>query len=508
MTRLDRPFAIAAALFLLLAAGARVAAAKTMIDYFQPIPPVHPLTSSTWGDPSVLPRDTSNGLETPDKTYFYWDGKLLKVDGKYHLHGSRWPKSLGFNMWSTSIVVHAVSDNPLGPYVDQGQIYDRNGGRGHNTSSLALPDGTFAVYTSDTTPGDFYTAPSIDGPWTFKGSIMINKGSYNIPAPTANITMMVRPDNTFLATERSGFIYVGNTNLLGPYTVPGPSVWPNTAGLNNANAEDPVLWYSGGYYHITVNWWDARVAHHLMSKDGVTNWKDMGVAYDPRASFIRYTDGTVNKWNNLERPGVLIENGHVTHFTFAATDINKSSITGSDNHCSKIIVVPFDGVAFDADNGGETAGTGGKGGAGGAGGSGGAGHGGAHAGGASGAAGAPTGVAGAGFGGSGGTSNPAGTGGAGATASGGSGAAGASGAAGGGTGAGGNTSASGGAAGSAHGGSGGQTGTVTPSGGDTGCACSMRPGRGSTSPGWLFFAAVAACGALCRARRRASPDLR
>jgi hypothetical protein len=106
----------------------------------------------------------------------------------------------------------------------------------------------------------------------------------------------------------------------------------------------------------------------------VTNWKDMGVAYDPRASFIRYTDGTVNKWNNLERPNVVIENGHVTHFTFAATDVDKSSITGTDNHGSKILVVPFDGVAFDTDNGCET-GTGGSGGAG-AGGAGGAGTGG------------------------------------------------------------------------------------------------------------------------------------
>jgi hypothetical protein len=96
------------------------------------------------------------------------------------------------------------------------------------------------------------------------------------------------------------------------------------------------------------------VAHHLMSKDGVTDWKDMGVAYDPRRNFVRYTDGTVNKWNNMERPGVVIENGHVTHFTFAVTDIDKSSVTGTDNHGSKIVVVPFDGKAFDADNGGET----------------------------------------------------------------------------------------------------------------------------------------------------------
>ena len=86
-----------------------------------------------------------------------------------------------------------------------------------------------------------------------------------------------------------------------------------------------------------------------MSKDRINNWKDMGVAYDPRADFIRYTDGTVNRWHNLERPDVVMENGHVVAFTFAATDSDKHNIRGTDNHGSKIIVVPFDSKAFDFD---------------------------------------------------------------------------------------------------------------------------------------------------------------
>jgi hypothetical protein len=341
-----------------------------MIDYFQPIPSNGSLTSNAWGDPGVSKRDTSNGLESTDNQYFYWDGKVIKgSDGKYHLHCSRWPKSGGFNQWASSIAVHAVSDALLGPYVDQGQIYDRNGGRGHNVSSLALPDGNFAVYTSDVSPGDFYTSSSLNGPWTFKGSIKLDTNGNDVTWPTANISVIVRPDKTFLATQRSGHIMVGGADLLGTYVVQGPSVYPMVQGLDNARAEDPVIWYSGGYYHITVNWWDSRKARHLMSKDGVHDWKDMGVAYDPTSNFIRYTDGTINHWYNLERPGVVMENGHVVAFTFAATDINKSSVTGSDNHGSKIIVVPFDGVAFDADFGDEPS-TGGSGGAGGVGGGG------------------------------------------------------------------------------------------------------------------------------------------
>jgi len=84
---------------------------------------------------------------------------------------------------------------------------------------------------------------------------------------------------------------------------------------------------------------------------------------------------TYTKWYKMERPSVVLQNGHVTHVTWAVADVDKdNSIPGGSNHGSKIIVVPFDGVAFDNDYGvAGTGGTAGSGGAGGSGGSGGAG---------------------------------------------------------------------------------------------------------------------------------------
>ena len=73
------------------------------------------------------------------------------------------------------------------------------------------------------------------------------------------------------------------------------------------------------------------------------------LGYDPTRDFVRYTDGTVNHWEKLERPGVLIENGHVTHVTLAVLDVPKEQEKGNDNHGSKIIVLPFDGAALDRD---------------------------------------------------------------------------------------------------------------------------------------------------------------
>jgi MYXO-CTERM domain-containing protein len=71
---------------------------------------------------------------------------------------------------------------------------------------------------------------------------------------------------------------------------------------------------------------------------------------------------TCTQWYKMERPSVLLEGGHVTHVTWAVADVDKDyQIPAGSNHGSKVIVVPFDGVAFDNDYGvgGGNAGAGG-----------------------------------------------------------------------------------------------------------------------------------------------------
>jgi hypothetical protein len=46
---------------------------------------------------------------------------------------------------------------------------------------------------------------------------------------------------------------------------------------------------------------------------------------------------------------VFLVNGHVAYFIFAVLDVPKDEERGNDTHGSKVIVVPFDGVAFDRD---------------------------------------------------------------------------------------------------------------------------------------------------------------
>ena len=120
-------------------------------------------------------------------------------------------------------------------------------------------------------------------------------------------------------------------------------------------AEDPVIWYSGGQYHVLYDYPDDRVGYHLTSVDGIHNWTDEDLAYDPRMASTLFSyvgSTTVNQWYKMERPSVLMENGHVTHVTFAVSDVDKNnSIPAGSNHGSKVIVIPFDGATFDADTG-------------------------------------------------------------------------------------------------------------------------------------------------------------
>lgn len=316
----------------------------TFIGYFLPTPSQGEMTRETWGATNVLPRDVRNGLEDTGNKYSYWDGQIIKAsDGKYHMFASRWNESAGHNGWFGSVAVHAVSASLTGPYVDQGLCWpNEQSGKGHNVTALTLPDGRYAVVISETRPCEVYVSKSLDGPWEHLGTITV-EGEPKWHA--SNVALMVRPDGNFEFVPRDGRIFFSDKGILGPYKPQGGSVYPR--GI--PNLEDPCIWYSGGLYHIVVNSWSTRTAYHLTSRDGLRNWVNRGLAYDPRAAIVRYPDGTVNYWNKAERPSVYLENGHVAAMTLAVIDVEKERDKGNDNHGSKVIVIPFDGAALDRD---------------------------------------------------------------------------------------------------------------------------------------------------------------
>jgi len=322
---------------------------KTFIDYFLPTPIIGALSKDAWGAAAVGPRDQQNGLEdTTMKQWCYWDGQIIKApDGKYHIFASRWDQALGHGGWKVSKAVHAVSDKIMGPYIDKGLCWPGDmDGKGHNVTALVMPDGRYAVVISDSRPGDVFVSKSLDGPWELLGRV---KGT---GLTAVNISIMVRPDGDYMIVPRSGKVFISKTGILGPYLAQSECVYlsvPELAQMRMGFLEDPVIWFSGGLYHIVVNEWHDRKAYHLTSVDGIKDWKCRGIAYDPTKDFVRYTDGTVNHWYSMERPGVVLENGHVTAVTLAVVDVHKGKEKSNDTHGSKIIVIPFDGAAMDRD---------------------------------------------------------------------------------------------------------------------------------------------------------------
>src|SRR6185312_15823545 len=429
---------------------APAAQAKPFEQYIQATPTVAPLTSATWGVAGVLPRDISNGIESakgagvhPD--YYYWDGQIIKaVDGKYHMFMSTFSGNTSFNPgWTSSDAFHAISQtNVLGPYVRQDYVYTNNGShKGHNVSAAQLSDGSYVVVVSEIVPFTIYKSSSLDGPWT---GCQPTSG-----IGASNISFVERHDGKFEIIERNGTIAI-STTLCGNYVKQTPTC---TYTQNNSDAqgnpvvgsvyakrtsipgvsnptflwqEDPHIWRSGGVYHVIYSGSGDRVGWHVYSPDGLTGWKDNGYAWSPRdyqKIFCYEGSTTCNAWYKMERPGVVLENGHPMYITWAVADVDKdNSVTAGSNHGTKVIVVPFDGVAFDSDFGnGSTGGAGGGTGTGGAaGGSAGAKGTGGAAGGSKGTGGATGGVSGTGglgtggavaTGGSGGTAGARGTGG-------------------------------------------------------------------------------------------------
>jgi MYXO-CTERM domain-containing protein len=368
---------VALALLIASVSVAGTASAKPFEEYIKPTPTVAPLSSATWGVAGVIPRDISNGIESakgagvhPD--YYYWDGEIIKAtDGKYHMFMSTFSGNTNFGGgWLNSDAYHAISQtNVLGPYVRQDYVYNSGGSsphKGHNVSAAQLSDGSYVVVVSEIVPFTLYKSSSLDGPWTGCSPQTDVGGS--------NISFIERHDGKFEITERSGGLAISDT-LCGhyvrqqpktTYTAHSNSVYPvrtSIPGVSNptyAYEEDPHIWRSGGTYHIIYSGSGDRVGWHVYSPDGITGWKDNGYAWsgrDYQKIFCYEGSTTCTAWYKMERPGVVLEDGHPTHITWAVSDVDKDNqVLPGTNHGTKVIVVPFDGVAFDTDFGNGSAG--------------------------------------------------------------------------------------------------------------------------------------------------------
>ena len=296
------------------------------IHRFLPMKPNGPLRSDVWGVDAVKPRDVANGVE--DAAFSYWCTSVVKgPDGKYHNFVVRWPENSrkGHFEWGNSDVVHAIGDNPTGPFKIVQEI-----GKGHNVTAYQAKDGTWILYII----GGCYRGPSLNGPWT-RGKLEFDTRGRN-GVDMTNCTFAQRSDGSYLMVNRSGEVWISKDGSKEPYRrVSNRSAYPP---VSRARFEDPVVWKDDVQYNLIVNDWFGRAAYYLRSRDG-QRWEwDQGLAYGP--GIFRHEDGRVEDWHKIERPRVIQdERGRATHMLFAVIDDAKELDKPNDNHSSKAIGV-------------------------------------------------------------------------------------------------------------------------------------------------------------------------
>jgi hypothetical protein len=280
----------------------------------------------------LLPIPKDSGFRQDG--YFIWCGSMIRAEGRYHLFASRWPEGTGDLVGSLdgyrtdSEIVHAVAENPVGPYRFQSVAL---GGRGgdwwdgqscHGPKIVKVGD-RFVLYyqgiachTTRRKIG-YAWASNIAGPWhRCEHEIPLTEDANN-PAP------YIDPDGSVLLAYRTYqndnlAIHIARADAFdGDYETVAENVFP--AGY----LEDPDLYFADGQYHMIVEdnggalTGSVRHGGHLVSSDG-THWQPANPA-KVYTHTMRWTDGTSWEATRRERPDMFNDNegvkghSHPTH---------------------------------------------------------------------------------------------------------------------------------------------------------------------------------------------------
>ena len=313
----------------------------------------------------LLPAPIGGGFMMDD--YWVWDPSVIKGDdGKYHMFASRWPKSIGFGNWVTnSEIVRAVSDTPAGPYTFAEVVLPARGKNffdgcvTHNPRITRYHDKYLLYYMG--TSYDFKrpdnkedvwadgraqrawmnkrvglaVADSLTGPWKRMDSPIIQPrpGKWDASI-TSNPSPVVLPDDSVYLMYKSSSqdhrpplllgAALSKHGYEGPYTrLSEEPVFKFHSNKNKENdVEDPFVWWAGNRFELIMKDRFGLICGeegggiHATSPDGIT-WK-LSTPVKAYSRTIKWSDGTVTKQANFERPFLLFENGKPTHL-FAAT---------------------------------------------------------------------------------------------------------------------------------------------------------------------------------------------
>ncbi|MEI6890960.1 MAG: glycoside hydrolase family protein [Pontiella sp.] len=334
----------------------------------------------------IVPVD--GGFKQDD--YWVWGSSIVKGDdGKYHMYVSRWPKILKFHPgWMVaSEIAHAVSDTAVGPYTFSDvalgarspQYWD--GCSQHNPKVFRHGDTYILYYMGSTHPFDdarehpeevtlgskysivgrsnkrigVATSKSPYGPWTrMDKPVLDTKPDTFYSFLTSNPTPVIHEDGSVLLifksrTYNESFPFQSDMMLgvataphyTGPYTVVKDE--PIFSETRFGVVEDPYLWLDDDGYHMLAKDMRGKLVNQshcgfLAHSENGLDWTldEHPLAYTKE---IRWDDGKTVEMGQLERVQGLIEDGVLTHLSYAVMDGPGGFSNGSNTWA---IVVPLD----------------------------------------------------------------------------------------------------------------------------------------------------------------------
>jgi len=305
-------------------------------------------TGPTCSELNLLPAPPNGGLKRPDISS--WGGSVIKVGNVYHMYAAEMANHCGLNTWgSNSIIVHATSNTPEGPYTKVGEVMTYFS---HNPTVVTAPDGTYLIYhiggggggtnprtcTNGSTPSSMEISPpptpqvggfsilysnSPNGPWTeFSDSGSTCDGSSTVDGYNCGCT-----DNPAPVVTSSGEVFVlsrsWNTNvplnsLIGVAKAnswKGPYSHSHNPVFLDEN-EDPFVYRNKRGYHAIFHGMkpyeqDMYAGRHAFSTDG-WNW-----SFTPTPAYnstVHFSNGQVITFNRRERPHILLnDQGEPSH---------------------------------------------------------------------------------------------------------------------------------------------------------------------------------------------------
>jgi len=305
-----------------------------------------------------------------------WGGSLVKgEDGLYHMFYSRWAKKLGWEWVTYSEIAHATSASPLGPFKFKDVTLSMrdpakwDGTTTHNPTIHKFNGKYYLYYMGNT--GDLKT-PSTPGKpklnWVHRNNQRIGVAVADSPngpwkrfdTPVLDITKNDDNAHDALMTSNPSVCQMADGKILMVYKAVGKkeklpgggpvvhlvAIADNPTGPfkkypepiftfkgERFPAEDPYIWYQDGKYRAIVKRaiWTKNIhaLAHFESKDGI-HW-NQGKYFEITDRTITWEDGTIEKFEHLERPQVFIENGEPKVLLCAADRKDKNNVLHSFN---------------------------------------------------------------------------------------------------------------------------------------------------------------------------------